>query len=288
MRGETVSNPEVMGDPVQFQGRILELKRAGKRVGVVPTMGALHEGHRALMAAGRPLCDILTTTIFVNPKQFAPHEDLDRYPRRFEADVQMCAEEGVDFVFAPNVEAMYPKGYSTYVTVEGMTEELCGRARPIHFRGVTTVCAKLFLITQADVAIFGWKDAQQQLVLRRMVQDLNIPVEIVGVETVREADGLAMSSRNIYLSERDRAEAPVLRRALEDARRRIEAGETRADFVRSGVIDQIERASHGRVDYVQIVSMDEIRPLDEVRRGNTLIAAAVWWGQTRLIDNIRL
>ena len=193
-------NSEIIRQSEEMQQRLLELKRQGKKIAVVPTMGALHEGHRALIHAARELADLLVVSIFVNPTQFGPNEDLDKYPRTFESDAEVCEKEDVDFIFFPTNEAMYPKGYCTYVTTEGMNTRLCGMTRPVHFRGVTTVVSKLFLITQADVAVFGWKDAQQLLIIRRMASDLNIPIQIVGVETVREADGLALSSRNRYLS----------------------------------------------------------------------------------------
>ncbi|HUT23163.1 MAG TPA: pantoate--beta-alanine ligase [Sumerlaeia bacterium] len=283
------SEPEIIPPPEEMQRRLSALKREGKTIAVAPTMGALHAGHRALIVKGRSLADVLVVTIFVNPAQFAPHEDLARYPRTFEADLRMCREENVDFIFYPTDEMMYPPGYSTYVEVHGLTELLCGRSRPTFFRGVTTVVAKLFLATQPDFAVFGWKDAQQLLVVRRMTRDLNFPVQIVGVDTVREPDGLALSSRNKYLSPEERAEAVVLSRALKSARRRFEEEGVRdAAILRQGIIDQIEKESGGRIDYVEVASMDTVQPIEEVEPGNTLIALAAWWGETRLIDNVRL
>jgi pantoate--beta-alanine ligase len=285
----TEDRPRVVRDPADLQQRMLTLHRAGRTIAVVPTMGALHGGHRALIAEGRRRADVLIVTIFVNPTQFAPGEDLDQYPRTFDADLAMCRAEGADFVFAPTNDLMYPKDYATCVEVERLGAGLCGRTRPSHFRGVTTVVTKLFLITQADVAVFGWKDAQQQLIIRRMVRDLNLPVEIVGVETVREADGLALSSRNRYLSPEDRAEAPVLRRALNEARRRFEQqGIVEAEALRDEILRAVRTESSGRVDYLEIVSLDTLEPVERVQGGTTMIALAVWWGTTRLIDNIRL
>ncbi|HBF33419.1 TPA: pantoate--beta-alanine ligase [Candidatus Sumerlaeota bacterium] len=280
---------EIIRDPEILQHRTLELKRTGKTIAVVPTMGALHTGHRTLIAEGRRRADILIVSIFVNPTQFAPNEDLDKYPRTFDADAEMCRAEGVDFIFFPTNDAMYPTGYATYVEVENLGATLCGLTRPTHFRGVTTVCTKLFLITQADFAIFGWKDAQQQIIIRRMVNDLNIPVEIIGVETVREPDGLALSSRNKYLTPEDRIDAVVLSRALSAARALVlQQAETCAKRIREEIITRIEQQSHGVVDYVCVVAQNTLQPLDVIEPGNTLIALAVWWGATRLIDNIRL
>ncbi|MFP4382275.1 MAG: pantoate--beta-alanine ligase [Candidatus Sumerlaeia bacterium] len=288
MSVSSAKEPIIIREPAEMQKQMTALRHAGKSICVAPTMGALHAGHRRLLTEGRPLADVLVATIFVNPTQFAPHEDLDRYPRTFDADMQMCIEEGVDYIFFPMPDSMYPEGFSTYVNVEGLSAELCGRSRPIFFRGVATVCTKLFLITQATVAVFGWKDAQQQLIIRRMVRDLNIPIQIVGVETVREADGLAMSSRNAYLSPQERAEAVVLSQALQEARKKVEGGATDAAELRQAIIDKIETESNGRIDYVQVVSISDVQPVDKIEKGNALIALAVWFGETRLIDNVRV
>jgi pantoate--beta-alanine ligase len=281
--------PELIREPAEIQQRMAALKRQGRAICLVPTMGALHKGHRALIHEGRRQTDVLIVSIFVNPTQFAPNEDLSRYPRTFESDLKMCEDEKCDFVFLPSSETMYAPGFSTWVQVENLGVELCGRSRPAHFRGVTTVCAKLFLLTQADKAVFGWKDAQQQLIIRRMVRDLNIPIEIVGVETVREEDGLAMSSRNAYLAPEERAEAPVLYRALQAVRKRIhEENETDSAVIRLRIAIQIEKESRAHIDYVEVVSLDKVEPIRTIEPGNTLIAVAAWWGSTRLIDNIRL
>jgi len=284
-----MSRTLIVTTSAEVRARVAQARAEGKTIGFVPTMGALHEGHRALIREGRRQAGVLVVSIFVNPKQFGPNEDLSRYPRTFEADMKMCQDEKADFVFFPNSGAMYPENHSTWVQVENLGAELCGRTRPVHFRGVTTVCAKLFLLTGADKAVFGWKDAQQQIIIRRMVQDLNIPIEIVGVETVREADGLALSSRNAYLSAEERAEAPVLHRALQAARARVlEDNETDSAIIRLRIAIQIEKESRAHIDYVEVVSMDKIEPIRVVEPGNTLIAAAAWWGSTRLIDSIRL
>lgn len=278
----------IVHDPDELQKNLLYLKREGKTICVVPTMGALHEGHRCLIEEGRRRGDVLVVTLFVNPRQFAPHEDFDFYPRSYDADVALCEAEGVDYLFAPTAEQMYPPGYATRVDVEGLTAGLCGASRPHFFGGVCTVVAKLFLITQADRAIFGWKDAQQLLVLRRMARDLNIPVEIIGVETVREADGLALSSRNRYLTPEQRAEAVALYQSLQRARSLVEAGERNVATVSAAIREGIERNSAARIDYVACVSMDSLEPLSVIEPGNTLLALAAFWGDTRLIDNLRL
>ncbi len=284
-----MTQPEVIREPGLMQQRLVALKRTGKTVVVVPTMGALHAGHRRLIAEGRKRGDILIVTLFVNPTQFGPNEDLDKYPRTFDADLEMCRQEGADFLFFPTDALMYPPGYATYIETREMGKRLCGVSRPAHFTGVTTVVLKLFLITQADVAVFGWKDAQQLLILKRMAQDLNIPVEIVGVETVREPDGLALSSRNRYLSPQERAEAVVLSQSLFEIRRRFqEEQETDSALLRHEALARIERESSGRVDYLEIVSTETLDSSERIEPGKTLVALAVYFGTTRLIDNIRL
>ncbi|MFW6304088.1 MAG: pantoate--beta-alanine ligase [Candidatus Sumerlaeota bacterium] len=284
-----MTKPIVIHHPLEMQQIAIREKREGRNIVVVPTMGALHEGHRRLIEKGRESGDILIVTIFVNPTQFAPSEDLARYPRTFEADRELCAKESVDYIFLPRDEDMYPEDYATWVDVERLGEGLCGKSRPTHFRGVTTVCTKLFLITQADRAVFGWKDAQQQIIIRRMVRDLNIPIEIIGVETVREADGLAMSSRNAYLSAEQRQQAPVLHRALEEAKMAILSDDTiPAQRLCQMVRDRIERETDGRIDYVECVSLQNLQAAQTVKPGETLLALAVNFGKTRLIDNIRI
>ena len=281
--------PQVIREPDEIQRRLLSLKREGKTVAVVPTMGALHAGHRALIAEGRRRADVLVVTIFVNPAQFGPNEDLDAYPSTFDADAEICEAEGADFIFFPANEMMYPPAHATTVEVQELGGKLCGASRPVHFKGVTTVVLKLFLITAADVAVFGWKDAQQLLVIRRMARDLNIPVEIVGVETVRDPDGLALSSRNQYLTPDERSEAPVLYRALGEVRRKYEEeGVDDATELRRDIFERLARECSARVDYVEIVSTETLDPLEKIHPGQTLIALAAHFGKARLIDNIRL
>ncbi len=258
---------------------------AGKQIGLVPTMGALHEGHRSLMRAARGGCDQVVVSIFVNPTQFGPGEDFDKYPRTFDADWAACQAEGVDAVFCPPVSEMYPGDSVTWVTVKRLTEGLCGAHRPGHFDGVTTVVAKLFNIVQPDVAYFGQKDAQQATVIRRMVNDLLWPLQIVVCPTVREADGLAMSSRNAYLSPADRRQALSLSASLFWARDQILAGRRVVPDLAAEMRRRIEAAGPCSIDYVEIVDADELTPL-EVVRGRCLVAVAVRIGGTRLIDNV--
>ena len=257
---------------------------------LVPTMGALHRGHAALIEKARSLAGregLVVVSIFVNPTQFGPKEDFSRYPRPFAADRMLCAAHGADVIFHPTAEAMYPKGNSTLVDETDVSAVLCGAARPGHFRGVCTVVLKLLQITQPEVAVFGLKDFQQCAVIRRMVRDLNVPVRIVPVATVREADGLALSSRNRYLTAAERAQAPVLRRALRAASAAFHAGETRAAKLRQLILKTLATAPLAHPDYVEIADADTLRPVREVRRG-TVFALAVFFGQTRLIDNLWL
>jgi len=259
----------------------------GLVIGFVPTMGALHEGHLSLIRIARSRADRVVVSVFVNPTQFGPSEDYAAYPRNTEEDLAMCEAEGADAVFVPSVQEMYPEGYSTCIEVQGLTEELCGRFRPGHFRGVTTVVAKLFNATRPHLAVFGMKDAQQFFVIKRMTRDLNFGIEIVPGPTVREPDGLAMSSRNRYLSPEERAEAPVLYRALLVAKDLVEQNGIRDP---SELIGQMERfiseeASLIRVQYIEIVDTENLRPVSEIG-GEILIAMAAFLGKTRLIDNI--
>jgi pantoate--beta-alanine ligase len=261
---------------------------ATKTVGIVPTMGYLHEGHLSLARQARTEDDFVVLTIFVNPTQFGPSEDLARYPRDLERDLTLCREAGVDLVFSPSNEEMYGPDFATWVTVEGLTEGLCGQARPTHFRGVTTVVSKLFGICRAHRAYFGQKDAQQAFVIRRMTEDLDLGVEIVVCPTVREPDGLAMSSRNVNLSPEARVQAPALYRALQVAEQMVRAGERDAARVRAAVEEFISiQAPLGRIDYVEIADTRLIRPIARLE-GQVLVALAVFFGDTRLIDNVIL
>ncbi len=263
----------------------IALDRRGKgSVGLVPTMGYLHAGHLQLVRAARKQSDYVVVSIFVNPIQFGPKEDFRRYPRDFARDRRLLQSAGVDVVFYPRVRDMYPEGFATFVEVERLGEGLCGKARPGHFRGVTTVVAKLFSVVLPDVAVFGAKDAQQAFVIRRMARDLGFHTRVIILPTVRERDGLAMSSRNVYLSPEQRAEAPALHRSLVLAQNLIRRGERRAAIVKAAMRRLIQRESGGRIDYVEMVDTDELRPVKTIE-GETLVALAVFFGKTRLIDN---
>lgn len=260
----------------------------GETVGLVPTMGALHEGHLSLIRIARQRCGRVMVTLFVNPLQFGPREDLDRYPRDFERDRNLCEHEGADALFAPGAGEMYPPGFCTRVDVPGpLTAGLCGARRPGHFTGVATVVAKLFAICEPDLAVFGQKDAQQAAVIRRLTRDLNLPVEIVTAPIVREPDGLAMSSRNVYLSPEERAQAPVLKASLDEAGRLFAAGERDAGTLLDAVRARIASAPLARPDYVEIVDAGSLEPVAAVKRP-ALLALAVFFGATRLIDNTTL
>src|SRR6202140_3276749 len=255
-----------------------------KRLGLVPTMGALHEGHLSLVRAAKAQCDVVAVSIFVNPTQFGPTEDLAKYPRQFERDCELLEKEGVDLLFAPSVEEVYPRGSVTWVTVEGLSDKLDGRSRPGHFRGVTTVVAKLFNIIEPNVAFFGQKDAAQLAIIRPMVRDLNFPVEIVACPIVREADGLAMSSRNAYLSGEERSRAIVFGRSLEEAEKIFRAGERNSNRLISAARALIFSEPNVRVDYLEMVDPESLDPV-EIISGSVLLALAVCVGTTRLIDN---
>jgi pantoate--beta-alanine ligase len=261
------------------------VRREGKRLGLVPTMGALHEGHLSLMRAARAACDVVAASIFVNPTQFGPKEDLATYPRSFERDCELLERERVQLVFAPSVEEMYPAGAVTWVTVEELSGKLDGRSRPGHFRGVTTVVSKLFHILEPDKAFFGQKDAAQVAVIRRMVRDLNLPVEIVVCPIVREADGLAMSSRNAYLSSEERKRALVLHRSLVSVEQMVGAGEQDSARLVAAGRAEFSREPGVRLDYFEIVNPDTLEPVEDVS-GGALVAVAAYVGATRLIDNV--
>src|SRR2546426_3569135 len=261
------------------------VRSSGQVIGLVPTMGALHAGHEKLIQTARKECGVVVVSIFVNPLQFGPKEDYARYPRPLEADLEVCRRNGVDLVFAPSADEMYPLPQLAFTEVTRVSEGLCGAFRPGHFRGVATVVLKLFIIVQPDRAYFGEKDMQQLAVIRRMVADLNVPSEIIGVLTVREGDGLAISSRNEYLSPADRQAAPVLYRALQEAANRIRSGERDAAKVREAAIALLRAEPLIRIEYVEIVDASEIQPL-ATSSGPVRIAAAVWIGATRLIDNV--
>ena len=279
---------KIIKDPFEMQSFSLERKKGGRSIALVPTMGYFHEGHLSLMKTGRKEGDLLVVSNFVNPTQFSPNEDLEDYPRNFDKDVKDAEQIPVDVMFAPSVEEMYGKDFRTYVEVEGWGKRLCGVSRPTHFRGVSTVVLKLFNIVQPNAAVFGWKDAQQFLILRKMVVDLNLPIKMIGGEIVREPDGIAMSSRNKYLTPPERKQATVISRSLFRVKEMIEKeGVTDTEQLKQFISDRINQTGTGKTDYVEIVSIDSIEPLETVEKGNTLIAVAARFGKARLIDNIR-
>jgi pantoate--beta-alanine ligase len=264
-----------------------EAKRGGGRLGFVPTMGALHEGHLSLIRATKGSCDSVAASIFVNPLQFGPREDLAKYPRSFDRDCALLKKEGVELLFAPTVEEMYPAGTVTWVTVEGLSDKLDGRSRPGHFRGVATVVAKLFHIVEPDMAFFGQKDAAQLAIIRRMVRDLDIPVEIVACPIVREPDGLAMSSRNAYLDPEERKHALALHRSLLRVEKLWEDGERDAAKLAAAGQEEVRKEQSVRLDYFEIAGPDSLEPLEDIANG-ALVAVAAFVGETRLIDNVVL
>ncbi|HEX42047.1 MAG TPA: pantoate--beta-alanine ligase [Phycisphaerales bacterium] len=264
---------------------VSQARRQGRRVGLVPTMGALHRGHVSLIEAARAACDFVVVSIFVNPTQFGPGEDFQAYPRPMDEDLRACREAGVDVVFAPSAQQMYRRSQKAWVDVEGLTEGLCGRSRPGHFRGVATVCAKLLNIVGPDAAFFGQKDGQQAAVVRRMAEDLDMPLEIVVCPTVREADGLAMSSRNQYLTARERAVAPLVYKSLEAARAAVEKGERNAEAIQEQMRRVLGQSELIQPEYVSVVDAETMEELKQVA-GRVMIAVAVRLGTARLIDNI--
>jgi pantoate--beta-alanine ligase len=257
----------------------------GQSIGLVLTMGALHEGHAALMRRARARCQYVVVTVFVNPTQFGPKEDFRRYPRALAQDLALCQREGVDVVFVPEQAEVYPAGYQTSVRVQELEQGMEGASRPGHFQGVAGVVLKLFNMAQADVSFFGQKDAQQVRVIQQMVSDLNVPIEIEVVPTVREADGLALSSRNRYLTPEQRKHAPVLHQALEQAHLNILAGETRPEVIELEIIAQIKATPGAQLDYAAIVDWKTLKPMQHLA-GRVLVALAVRFGTTRLIDNM--
>lgn len=272
----------------EIQAYVNELRSQGKTIGLVPTMGFLHEGHLSLVRQARAENDILIVSIFVNPTQFGPQEDYEDYPRDLRRDCELVEEIGANIVFAPSVSEMYPKGYNTFVQVEGnLTKVLCGASRPEHFRGVTTVVAKLFNLIKPHRAYFGQKDAQQLVVIQRMVDDLNFDIEIIPIPIVREENGLAMSSRNKYLNPEERKSATVLYKSLNLACDMINAGQRDAQKIRAEMQRLIEAERCAKIDYVSIVDAHTLEELTELK-GEVFIALAVFIGNTRLIDNAKV
>lgn len=278
----------ISGTVKETREQVKEWKKQGLSVGLVPTMGYLHEGHQSLMEAAKRENDRVAVSVFVNPIQFGPGEDFASYPRDLEKDAALCESVGVDLIFHPEAEEMYDEDFCTYVDMDGLTKELCGKSRPTHFRGVQTVVSKLFHIIPADRAYFGQKDAQQLAVIKKMVRDLSMDIEIVGCPIIRETDGLAKSSRNTYLNAEERQAALVLSRSLAAGRGMIEGGEKEAAKVKQRIKDVIAEEKLAKIDYVEIVDFSDITPiekLDNAKNGEVLCAIAVFIGKTRLIDN---
>jgi pantoate--beta-alanine ligase len=276
---------EVVKSINEMKQKMRLIKATGKKIGLVPTMGYLHEGHRSLIDRAREENEVVVVSIFVNPTQFGPNEDFDKYPRDEERDLELCSAAGCDIVFLPDKDSMYSDNYSTYVEVPSLTETLCGASRPGHFKGVATVVTKLLNIAKADRAYFGQKDAQQLAVIKRIVKDLDMDVDIVGCPIVREGDGLAKSSRNTYLNAVERQQAIVLYKALKQAKKLVNNGVVDAQAIKKEIRTIIDTALDSDIDYIEIVNNDTMKPIDVIA-GEVLIALAVRIGKTRLIDNM--
>jgi len=269
----------------ELQTLIEREKKKGKIIGLVPTMGYLHSGHISLIKRAKKDCGIVVVSIYVNPTQFGPGEDYQRYPRDLERDKKLAKEAGTDILFVPSDEEIYPDSFHTYIQVEELSGRLCGVSRPIHFRGVATIVAKLFNIVKPTKAYFGWKDAQQLIILKKMVKDLNMDVEVVGLPTVREKDGLAISSRNKYLSKQERKIAPILYQALVKAKKMVNSGENDSARVLQQAKDLIKKKKGVKIDYLKAINLIDLKDAKKIKK-NTLIAIAAWIGKTRLIDNV--
>ena len=278
---------KIISSPAEMTAFSKSARSNGGKIALVPTMGALHEGHLSLVRKAKELADTVVVSIFVNPTQFGPNEDFDKYPRQLEVDAAKCEAAGADIVFAPSVSDIYLPDASTYVNEEDISRYLCGKTRPKHFRGVTTIVTILFNIVRPDIAVFGEKDAQQVSIIKRMVRDLFMGVEIVTGEIVRDENGLALSSRNKYLDKMERLGASRLHAALEDGRRLCIEGCSNVDRIKAHVINKVTNAKT-RVIYVEIVDAETSLPMLEAVPGKSRISAAIWYGQTRLIDNIRI
>lgn len=271
---------------IQEMARFAKEKRLkGQTIGFVPTMGALHEGHLSLIRRSCKENDFTIVSIFVNPAQFGPREDFKKYPRNLKQDAWLCKKEGVGIIFYPDAKHMYPDDYRTYVNVDNLNEVLCGKSRPCHFRGVATVVTKLFNIINPDIAYFGQKDAQQAIIIKKMVKDLNMSVKIKVMPIVREKDGLAMSSRNLHLKETERKDATVFYNALNAASRSIGRGQINSSKIIKLMTGIIHKKKSAKIDYISIVDLKNLKPLDKIE-DKALIALAVWIGKTRLIDNV--
>ncbi|MFH0796093.1 MAG: pantoate--beta-alanine ligase [Candidatus Omnitrophota bacterium] len=261
-------------------------RNAGKAIGFVPTMGALHKGHLSLIRASRKECGFRVVSIFVNPTQFGPKEDYRKYPQDLKRDTRMVEKEGIDLIFAPEADEIYPEGYQTCVEVENLPRNLCGKYRPGHFPGVATVVLKLFHIVSPDQAYFGWKDAQQLIIIKKMVEDLNLPIKVVGLPTVREKDGLAMSSRNQYLSPEERTSAPILYKHLKNVKRMVETKQKSLKEALKETQKNLNKNPLIKLQYLEAVDLKRVEPVTENTRGKVLVAVAAFFGSTRLIDNI--
>lgn len=279
---------QIIQSPNEMQSHAISLRSSGRLIGLVPTMGCLHEGHLSLIDIAKEKTDKVIVSIFVNPTQFGPSEDFDKYPRELENDLEKCRERGVDIAFNPSVDSMFPRGYSTYVEEERLSAGLCGISRPYHFRGVTTVCLKLFNLTRPDIAVFGQKDAQQCAVIKKMVADLNVPTEIVVGPTLRDSDGLATSSRNVYLSGSQREEALSISKSLKVAKEMVDSGTRSVDRLVAEVTHHLSLHRRIRVIYVHVVDRDTMELARTVEPGRQLLCVAAWADQTRLIDNVEL
>lgn len=282
-----MKRPEIIRRAAAMRAISLKARARGKKIAFVPTMGYLHDGHLSLVRLARKYGDLVVASIFVNPAQFGPNEDLARYPRDFKNDLKKLGSAGADYLFFPSPEEIYPPGYQTYIEVQGLSRGLCGNFRPGHFRGVATVVAKLFNIVLPDVAVFGEKDYQQLRVIQQMAKDLNFPVRVIGGKTVREKDGLAMSSRNVYLSEEERRKALALSRALFMAQEMVEQGENDAQRLIESARELIGADPEAKIEYLEVRNAETLEPVAKIDRPCRMILA-VWQGKTRLIDNVRL
>lgn len=274
----------IVRSPEEVRKQVKAWRKEGLTVGLVPTMGYLHEGHQSLIKNSVEQNDKTVVSVFVNPIQFGPNEDLGTYPRDIDRDAKLCEETGADLIFHPEPSDMYADDFCTFVDMDRVTKNLCGKTRPTHFRGVCTVCSKLFHIVGPDRAYFGQKDAQQLAVIRRMVRDLNFDLEIVGCPIIREEDGLAKSSRNTYLSPEERQAATILHKALSEGETLVKNGETKTSVITNTIRTTIESEPLAKIDYVEAVDFDNIEPIDNIK-GSVLVAVAVYIGKTRLIDN---
>ena len=280
---------EVITSIEQIQELALRLEKEGKKIGFVPTMGYLHDGHLSLIDLIRERSDVLILSIFVNPTQFGAGEDLEKYPRDMERDLALCRERKVNYIFAPQTDDIYPEGASTYVSEEGVSRGLCGETRPTHFKGVTTICAKLFNLVRPAYVALGQKDAQQVVVLKRMIRDLHFPIEVVIGPTLRETDGLAMSSRNSYLNDRQRQDALLIHKALLAGKRLVdEKGIRNVDRVKAELMTVLRSGSFVRINYAEVVDRENMKPEKEIELGRSMLVIAVWVDNIRLIDNMSL